>query len=89
MARQCWEEMKEKDKVGKVKSWWEEKRRKFFKERGMELEEMEKRKEDGDWFGGMVREDREMQRIERWERIGKSEYNKWYKRVKGEGYQNT
>lgn len=49
----------------------------------MKLEEVERRGE-GDWFGGIVREDREMQRVERWERTGKSEYNRWYKGVKGE-----
>lgn len=31
-----------------------------------------------------MKEDREMQRVERWEKTGKSEYNSWYKGVKEE-----
>lgn len=37
---------------------------------------------------GLGEEDREMQkkeRIGRWKRIGRSEYSRWYKEVKGEG----
>lgn len=37
------------------------------------------------WFGKVVREDREIQRKERWKMINKSQYNRWYKGIKGEG----
>lgn len=44
MARVCWEELKEKGRKGKVKSSWEEERYKFFKDKGVELEEVERRR---------------------------------------------
>lgn len=42
MARLCWEELKEKGRVGKVESGWNEERRKFFRERGVKLKEVKK-----------------------------------------------
>lgn len=36
----------------------------------MKLEEVERRREKEDWLGAEVRENREMQRKERWEMIG-------------------
>lgn len=32
-----------------------------------------------------MREEKELQRRERWERINESKYNRWYREVKGEG----
>lgn len=32
-----------------------------------------------------MREEKELQRRERWERINQSKYNRWYREVKGEG----
>jgi len=32
-----------------------------------------------------MEKDKETQRIERWERINKLRYNRWYKEVKGNG----
>lgn len=46
---------------------------------------MERRRgEEGDWFEEVMEVEKRMQRRERWERIGKSDYNKWYKGIKGE-----
>lgn len=42
MARLCWEELKEKDRRGKVESGWEEERKSFFRERRMGLKKVEK-----------------------------------------------
>lgn len=66
-----------------MKSRWKEERRKFFKDTDVELEEVERRRIG--WFGKVVREDREIQRKERWKMINKSQYNRWYKEIKGEG----
>lgn len=44
LARMYWEELKEKGMVGKVESGWEEERRRFFNDRGVEMEEVEKKK---------------------------------------------
>lgn len=77
--------MKEKGKVGRVVSNWKEEGKKFFKDRGVELEEVERRRvEDGALFSEIVKKDKKNQRKERWERINNSEFNKWYKRIKGE-----
>jgi len=43
----------------------------------MEMEE--------DWFNKIMEKDKEAQRTERWGKINKSQYNKWYKEVKGKG----
>lgn len=43
-----------------MESNWEEERRKFFKDRGVELEEViRKRAEDGTWFNEIVKRDKE------------------------------
>lgn len=43
-------------------------------------------KRDGasEWFEDLEERDRGWQKRERWKRIGKSRYNRWYKEVKGE-----
>lgn len=73
----------------KVVSEWEKGRKKFFEEKGLGIEEWENKKGEGE---GLVEElmkrDKEEQRKERWERIRNSKYNKWYKKVKGEGFRN-
>lgn len=47
---------------------------------------MEKKRESGEkWFGEVIHREKELQRRERWNRIRKSKYNKWFKEVKGEG----
>ena len=44
------------------------------------------RRERGeDVYEGWEQNDRELQRVERWERIRESRYNRWYKEVKEEG----
>lgn len=44
-------------------------------------------KRDGasEWFEDLEERDGGWQKRERWKRIGKSRYNRWYKEVKGEG----
>jgi len=65
---------------------WERERREYCENRGIKLEEMERKKEDGElrWEDIGGREKRR-QREERWEGINNSEYNKWYKEIKGKG----
>lgn len=47
---------------------------------------MEERRENEDvGFGEVIEKDREMQRLERWQRIRDSKYSKWYKEIKEEG----
>lgn len=45
----------------------------------------EKREERKEWSGKLVREGREKDWRERWEKIKESKFNKWYKEVKGKG----
>lgn len=83
MARLCWEELKEKGRIGKVKSRWERRKEGSLKKGGGARGGREKKGGRGLVWG--VRENREMQKNERWEIIGKSEYSRLYKEVKGEG----
>lgn len=70
LTRICCEKLKKKDRVGRVESSWEEERRKFFKNREVKLEEVKRRRmEDKAWFSEVMKEDKEVQRKERWERI--------------------
>ncbi|XP_071581079.1 uncharacterized protein [Temnothorax nylanderi] len=86
LARICWEELKGREKEGRVGSSWERERGGFFEDRGVGLEELERLREDGDeWHRKLFRGDKETQRKERWEKIEKSDYNRWYKVIKGEG----
>lgn len=67
-----------------MESSWEEEKRKFFKDMGVELEVERRKVEDGAWFSETVKKDKENQKQKRWKRINNSEYNRWYKRIKGE-----
>lgn len=51
LARMCWKKLKEKDRVGKVESRWEKEIKRFFKERRVELKEVERRG-GKDWRSG-------------------------------------
>lgn len=63
--RRCRKEMTEKFKKGKIKSDWEEGRKRFFEDRGMGIEEVErKREEDKKWYGELERVDKEKQKKE-------------------------
>ncbi|XP_071572942.1 uncharacterized protein [Temnothorax nylanderi] len=86
LARLCWEELKGREKEGRAGSSWEREREGFFEERGVGLKELERLREEGDgWHRKLVGVDKETQRKERWEKIEKSDYNRWYKVIKGEG----
>jgi hypothetical protein len=87
LARECLEEMKGRWRKGKVREGWEEERQGFFRDRGMEVEEIERDRERMGEIGMEECEERDKarQRKERWERIGESKYNRWYKEIKGEG----
>lgn len=77
--------MRKRFKEGKMVSDWEKGRKNFCEERGITIEEMEEKREEGEaCLGEVERKDKEKQRKERWERIRKSRYNRWYKEVKGE-----
>lgn len=78
--------MRERAREGKVGSEWEEERRRFFEDRGWEIREMERKREEANgWFGELIRKDKEEQRLERERRIGDSRYNRWYKVIKEKG----
>lgn len=84
----CWEEMRKRWRKAKVSSRWEEGGCKFFEERSLKIEEIErKREEGGEWSRKLVREGREKNKRERWERIRESKYNRWYKEVRGRKFQ--
>ncbi|XP_070511534.1 golgin subfamily A member 6-like protein 2 [Cardiocondyla obscurior] len=88
LARKCWEEIKEREEKGKAESGWERERRSFYEEKERirnSIERGETLGETTDWISEMERRDKEEQRREREERIEKSNYNKWYKRVKAQG----
>lgn len=66
LARLRWEELKETGREGKVGSEWEEGRRRYFRDRGVEFVEVVRgRGEGGNWFGGIVKEHKERHRKER------------------------
>lgn len=58
----------------------------FFEDRGMGIEEVEGRRERGGLdFGELIKEDRDLDRKERWEKTRESRYNKWYSMIKRKG----
>jgi len=86
VARRCWMEMRRRVKAGGVLSEWEKERQGFFRERGIEQEEVEEGRDGGGFnFREMEERDKVRQREERWERIRGSRSNRWYVRIKGEG----
>lgn len=63
--RRCRKEMREKFKKGKIKSDWEESRKRFFEDRGMGIEEVERKREKvKKWYGELERVDKEKQKKE-------------------------
>lgn len=80
-----------KKRLGKEKgnSEWEMEREEFFKTRITERGEMEeiawKKEKEMPEYEVVEGKEITMQREERRERIENSNYNKWYKRIKGEG----
>jgi len=86
LARKCWEEVKERGREGRKLSDWEGERERFFVERGISLEDVERRREgEGQWFTEMEGREKELQGRRRWEEIKESRYNIWYKEIKGQG----
>lgn len=58
-------------------SGWERERQSFFEDRGIEMGEMEREREEGLLdFGKLEIEDRNGQKEERWEKIKGARYNK-------------
>lgn len=85
IKKRCLEEIKERERRGVVRSKWKEGRREFFEERGIRILEMEEgRKAGSEWFKKLEERDKGKQKRGRWERIGKSRYNRWYKVIMGE-----
>lgn len=73
LARECWEEIKARFREGKTGGDWEREREGFFEERGIRIGEVERRREkEGMAYEEMERKDKELQREERWEKIGES-----------------
>jgi len=80
------EEIKNRVKKGKSVKGWEEERVNFMEERGWKMEEIEGMWTAGEFRGEVLFErEKELQRMESWEKIVNSKYNKWYKYVKSEG----
>ncbi|KYN14584.1 hypothetical protein ALC57_13196 [Trachymyrmex cornetzi] len=77
LARLCWEESRGKMRgEGENLEGWMRERGQFFEDRGVELER---------WVWEELGErSRELQRMERWEKIRVTKYNMWYGWVKGE-----
>lgn len=78
---------------GKVGEGWEKERNEFFEGRGIKREELVKiieELEEGEmWYGQLEKRGKEMQREERWGKIRKLKYNKWYSGLKRRGSQST
>lgn len=78
--------MKERSKKGKGIGGWEGEKKEFFENKGLKLEEGERRREKGrDWFGVWMAGKKRRQKEEKWKRIKELKFNGWYKVVKREG----
>lgn len=76
--------MKERFKKGKAGGGWEKEREKFFEERGVGIEEIERGREEGSMcYGDVEKKDKVLQRKERRNKIRESRFNKWYKMGEG------
>lgn len=80
IARRCWEEMTERWRKERIIGKWEQGRRAFFRERGIEEGEMGRVE-----YSVLEREGRQRQIRERWKKIRESRYNVWYKEIRREG----
>lgn len=59
LARICLEEIKKRSREGRVGSDWEREKRDYYEERGMKVEEVKRRKENGEeWEEEIIRERR-------------------------------
>ena len=68
LARKCWEEIRMRGREGKTGSSWEREREKYFRDRGYELREVERRREEGEGRSEEIEKwEKEMQRKERLE----------------------
>jgi len=86
IARLCWKEIQSRALEGGGMSKWEKERADCYKRWKLEMKEIESKREKGKWGAQIIREEeRELQRVERWEKIVRSRYNIWYKSIKGEG----
>lgn len=87
LARPCWEEIRGRFREGKVKSEWERERRKFFEDREEQIEQVERKREQGEArYEEWEKRDRQRERkIDKWKKIRESKYNRWYGVIKGEG----
>jgi len=86
IARLCLKEIRDREGSGEGLSEWEIDRIRYYEERGVRLAELRKRRETGEWRAQvLIEKEGRMQRAERWRRIEKSKYNKWYRRIKKDG----
>ncbi|KAL6418647.1 hypothetical protein ACFW04_011936 [Cataglyphis niger] len=69
ITRRCWEKLRERCRRKKELSKWEEERRGFFEDKGMNMMEVEAKRSGVLDFGYFVKKDTEMDEKERWERI--------------------
>jgi len=84
IAQACLKKIRNKAVKGKELSGWEREGSQFFKNRGMKVREGERKRERGEIeFEEIDNRNKERQREEKWERISKARFNKWYGWVKG------
>lgn len=89
LVRECWKELRNRMKRGKVIGGWEEERKEFMERGKWNIEEIEKIREMGKLKREESRErERRIQRKERWGRMRGSTFNKWYGKIKGKGLPN-
>jgi len=86
LVRRCWEEIKSRVEKEEELSGWERERVEFYGRRGVEIKVDDEEENLGEGkMARLVEKKKEMQSIERWERIKSSKFNMWYWRVKGKG----
>lgn len=77
LARSCWGEIKERAKEEKEISEWEKGRKKFFKDRGLSVEKIERKRKEGELKCRKLKNrDRRRQKEERWGRIESSRFSR-------------
>lgn len=69
-AKECWEDIREKARRRVAMKGWEKERKNFMEERGWELGEVEKSKDEGELKGeNLCERNTRLQGRERWEKI--------------------
>lgn len=78
MGKMFGESKGRREREGDGNAKWEREKRKFFEERGYIAGEINGREGETNWESLLREADKERQRRERWEKIKKFSYNRWY-----------